>query len=89
VAGKVKIFSITLVEGKTIAEWEQQLASAPHLQVTPKVFTAVLTEQGDDSTLPEGKFFPDTYHYTAEADAKVMLIQSYKRMEQELAKAWA
>ncbi|MCA1896603.1 endolytic transglycosylase MltG [Shewanella putrefaciens] len=89
VAGKVKIFSITLVEGKTIAEWEQQLASAPHLQVTPKVFTAVLTEQGDDSTLPEGKFFPDTYHYTAEADAKVMLTQSYKMMEQELAKAWA
>lgn len=89
VAGKVKTFSLTLVEGKTIAEWEQQLASAPHLQLTPEVFSAVLMEQGDDSGLPEGKFFPDTYHYTAEADAKVLLTQSYKMMEQELAKAWA
>jgi len=89
VAGKVKTFSLTLVEGKTIAEWEQQLASAPHLQLTPEVFSAVLMEQGDDSALPEGKFFPDTYHYTADSDAKVMLTQSYKMMEQELAKAWA
>lgn len=58
VNGKVKTFSLTLVEGKTIAEWEQQLASAPHLQLTPEVFSAVLMEQGDDSALPEGKFFP-------------------------------
>lgn len=89
IAGKVKTFSLTLVEGKTIVEWEQQLTSAPHLQMSPEAFAAVLMTQGDDSGLPEGKFFPDTYHYTAEADAKVMLTQSYKMMEQELAKAWA
>ena len=89
VNGKVKTFSLTLVEGKTIAEWEQQLASAPHLQLSPEVFSAVLMEQGDDSALPEGKFFPDTYHYTADSDAKTLLTQSYKMMEQELAKAWA
>lgn len=89
IAGKVKTFSLTLVEGKTIVEWEQQLASAPHLQMSPEVFAAVLMAQGDDSGLPEGKFFPDTYHYTAEADVKVLLTQSYKMMEQELAKAWA
>ncbi|MCS6174336.1 endolytic transglycosylase MltG [Shewanella baltica] len=89
IAGKVKTFSLTLVEGKTIVEWEQQLTSAPHLQMSPEVFAAVLMAQGDDSGLPEGKFFPDTYHYTAEADVKVLLTQSYKMMEQELAKAWA
>ncbi|QYJ80242.1 endolytic transglycosylase MltG [Shewanella acanthi] len=87
--GKVKIFSLTLVEGKTINEWEQQLASAPHLVLSKEIFAAVLMEQGDDSALPEGKFFPETYHYTAESDAKVLLTQSYKMMEQELAKAWA
>lgn len=88
-AGKVKTFSLTLVEGKTITEWEQQLKAAPHLQIPPEVFAAVLIEQGDDSGLPEGKFFPDTYHYTAEADAKVLLTQSHQMMAQELAKAWA
>lgn len=89
VAGKVKTFTVTLVEGKTITEWQQQLASAPHLQFIPEVFSAVLKELGDDSALPEGKFFPDTYHYTADSDAKVLLSQSYKIMQQELAKAWA
>ncbi len=89
VAGKVKIFTLTLVEGKTISEWEQQLASAPHLQLSPEVFARVLMEQGDDSALPEGKFFPETYHYTAGSDVKTLLTQSYKTMEQELAKAWA
>lgn len=89
VAGKVKTFSLTLVEGKTIAEWEQQLANAPHLQLSPEAFSAVLMEQGDDSALPEGKFFPNTYHYTADSDGKLLLTQSYKIMEQELAKAWA
>ncbi|MGL4612543.1 MAG: endolytic transglycosylase MltG [Shewanella sp.] len=89
VAGKVKIFSLTLVEGKTISEWEAQLKSAAHLVVPQEVFAAVLMAQGDDSALPEGKFFPDTYHYTANADVKTLLTQSYKRMEQELDKAWA
>ncbi|MGL6122593.1 MAG: endolytic transglycosylase MltG [Shewanella sp.] len=89
IAGKVKTFSLTLVEGKTVAEWGQQLTSASHLQMSPEVFAAVLKEQGDESGLPEGKFFPDTYHYNAEANAKVLLTQSYKMMQQELAKAWA
>lgn len=88
-AGKVKIFSITLVEGKSIREWEQQLASTPHLTLTPEPFAAVLMAQGDDSGLPEGKFFPETYSYTADEDVKVLLTQSYKMMEQTLAQAWA
>lgn len=88
VNGKVKIFSVTLVEGQTIKEWRAQLAKLPHLVVTEQMFDDVLAQHGDDSNLPEGKFFPDTYHYQAEENAKVLLNQGYLEMQANLAKAW-
>ncbi len=87
--GKEKVFAVTLVEGQSIKEWTATLKTLPHSKFSADVFNAVLIEQGDDSGLPEGKFYPDTYHYQAGDNIKLLVTQSYKKMEQELEAAWA
>lgn len=87
--GKTKIFTVTLVEGKTIREWQQQLAALPHLIVNDDSFMQVLLAHDDTSQLPEGKFFPDTYHYVAGENVTTLLSQSFVKMQQELNEAWA
>ncbi|MGI2258427.1 endolytic transglycosylase MltG [Shewanella sp. GXUN23E] len=85
--GKVMQFPLTLVEGRTIAQWQTELAQAPHLNHDVDAFAAVMAEQGDTG-LAEGRFYPDTYHYEAGQRATELLTQSYLRMQQELAAAW-
>ncbi|MCE9684750.1 endolytic transglycosylase MltG [Shewanella sp. AS16] len=87
--GKEKRFSLTLIEGQSLAQWQAQLQGVPHLNVPAGVFDSVLAAEGDDSGLPEGKFFPDTYHYVADQALASLLAQSYQKMQQELAAAWA
>lgn len=87
--GKEKVFAVTLVEGQSIKEWTATLNALPHSEFSKGVFNSVLIEQGDDSGLPEGKFFPDTYHYNAGDNIKLLVTQSYKKMQLELDAAWA
>ena len=89
VKGEEKVFSVTLIEGQNIKEWTQILQALPHSQYDEGVFTQVLSDNGDDSGLPEGKFYPDTYHYVAGDNINSIVVQSYNKMQQELEKAWA
>lgn len=86
--GKEKVFAVTLIEGLNIKEWTAILKSLPHSEFSENVFSSVLTAQGDDSGLPEGKFYPDTYHYHAGDNIKLLVTQSYQKMQQELDAAW-
>lgn len=88
VEGKEKVFSVTLIEGQSIKEWLAVLKALPQSQFVDDVFRRVLLEQGDESGLPEGKFYPDTYHYVAGDDIQLIVTQSYRKMQQELANAW-
>ncbi|NRB25545.1 endolytic transglycosylase MltG [Shewanella sp.] len=89
VKGDEKIFSVTLIEGQNIKEWTKILQALPHSQYGEGVFTQVLRDNGDESGLPEGKFYPDSYHYHAGDDIQAIVQQSYHKMQQELEKAWA
>ncbi|QYJ88532.1 endolytic transglycosylase MltG [Shewanella halotolerans] len=86
--GKEMVFTVTLVEGQSIKEWREQLKQLPRLKWQEGAFLEVLQDNGDDSKLPEGKFYPDTYHYGNGDSVKVILQQSYQKMQQELDKAW-
>ncbi|WP_028774101.1 endolytic transglycosylase MltG [Shewanella waksmanii] len=87
--GKEKVFSITLIEGQNIKEWRAVLASSSHTKDNiDNVFNAVLVKHGDESGLPEGKFYPDTYHYHAGATLESIVEQSYLKMQQQLAQIW-
>lgn len=87
IQGKQKTFSVTLIEGKTLKEWMQVLEKQPHLKLEKNVFEKVLTDQGDNGK-PEGKFYPDTFHYTADKSSDEILMQSYQMMQQELQTIW-
>jgi UPF0755 protein len=86
--GKQKIFVVTLIEGKTLLEWQETLSQMPYLQPAEEAFNLVLQAQGDDSNQPEGKFFPDTYQYLAGDKVTDVLQMSYLKMQQELENAW-
>ncbi|MCL1137128.1 endolytic transglycosylase MltG [Shewanella pneumatophori] len=88
ISGKEKSFGVTLLEGQTVKEWQQVLEQQPRLTIGEDVFAQILRENGDDSGLPEGKFFPDTYHYIAGSSEKALLNKSYLKMQLELDKAW-
>ena len=87
--GDVKEFAITLVEGKTIKEWKQEIEKAPRLVLPKGIFKQILVENGDNTQLPEGKFYPDTYHYTSATKLSTILAQSYQRMAKELDQVWS
>ncbi|GGI88792.1 endolytic transglycosylase MltG [Shewanella gelidii] len=86
--GEEKTFSITLVEGLTVKEWLQQLKQAPRLTLNGNPFEKVLLKQQDNSSLPEGKFFPNTFQYRANESAETILTQSYQSMKSQLAEIW-
>ncbi|MCE9678343.1 endolytic transglycosylase MltG [Shewanella sp. AS1] len=87
-SGKELVFSVTLIEGQTIKEWRALLQQQPRLTWQEDIFNQVLIAHGDNSGLPEGKFYPDTYHYVAGDDVKLVVEQSYLKMQAELDKAW-
>ncbi|WP_220759226.1 MULTISPECIES: endolytic transglycosylase MltG [unclassified Shewanella] len=88
ISGKEKSFGVTLLEGQTVKEWRQELVQQQRLTQQDDVFKQVLIANGDESGLPEGKFFPDTYHYRAGSSDKALLNKSYLKMQLELDKAW-
>ncbi|WOT03797.1 endolytic transglycosylase MltG [Shewanella youngdeokensis] len=88
VSADEKSFSFTLIEGQTVKEWSLMLAQQQRLKFDLNVFNEVLKNNGDDSGLVEGKFFPETYHYRANATANHFIQTSYLKMQTELNKAW-
>ncbi|MCL1077349.1 endolytic transglycosylase MltG [Parashewanella spongiae] len=86
--GSVKNYSVSLIEGHTVKQWLNTLNKQPRLKVSEDAFLNVLLEQGDDTGLPEGKFYPDTYHYTSSTSVNEILTQSYLKMNVELNKSW-
>lgn len=92
--GKVRTYSVTLVEGWTLAQARAALARDAHLRQTlsgvsaEQLFAALRID--DAPTLhPEGWFFPDTYVFSSETEDRDILRQAYRRMQQVLANEWA
>lgn len=91
VAGRVKLHSITIVEGWTVAELLEKLATHPAIRQTleldsPDELGSVLDLQFPQA---EGLFFPDTYRFprgTADVD---LLLQAHELMMQRLNEAWS
>lgn len=87
--GQEAVFSVTLIEGKSIKEWQQALATSERLIVGNDDFNQVLLANGDTSGLPEGKFYPETFHYHANDNVQTVLQRSFDMMQMSLKQAWA
>lgn len=91
VSGKMVDYPLTLVEGWTFAQVRQALAAHPVLQqtITELDNAAVMAAIGQPGQHPEGRFFPDTYHFPRGTTDVDFLRRAHARMQQVLAAAWA
>ncbi|MDH3309199.1 MAG: endolytic transglycosylase MltG [Gammaproteobacteria bacterium] len=90
IAGRVIEYSVVLVEGWTFGQFLAALTAAPKLgrTLTGKSHEAVMERLGHSDEHPEGRFFPDTYYYSAGQTDIMILANAYDKMQQLLQRAW-
>lgn len=90
-SGAVITYSVTLVEGKTFADWVQLLSLQPKLTISlaglPLEEQLALLNLGLDH--PEGWFFPETYNFVAGDSDVGLLRRAHQLMRQALEREWA
>lgn len=91
VSGAVAQYALTLVEGWTFKQVLAAVRSEPRLQQTLAALEddAIMARIGAAGVHPEGRFFPDTYHFPAGMTDVDFLKRAYQAMATELAAAWA
>jgi UPF0755 protein len=91
VAGKCVSYPFLIPDGWTFKEILQALAAAPKLHHTIQGLSPaqVMTRLGHEGLYPEGRFFPDTYLYTAETTDIEILREAFDKMQRVLAREWA
>lgn len=88
--GKQHLFSVTLIEGKTVKEWLQTTADNNYL--THDLQGKTNEDIAKILKLPfksaEGLFFPDTYSfYVGQSESEVLTI-AFNRMQALMTEAW-
>jgi UPF0755 protein len=91
VSGRVKLYSLTIVEGWAVARMLQELSRRDELvqTVTHLDAASLMPALGLEGEHAEGWFFPDTYRFPRGTADAAVLVQAHRRMQQELDRAWA
>ena len=84
-------YRLTLVEGWTFRQVLEAVRRDPVLRQTLDTDDPprVMARLGLPGIHPEGRFFPDTYAFPRGTTDVAFLQRAYRRMERELAEAWA
>jgi UPF0755 protein len=90
VAGRVIEYPVVLLEGWTFQQFLAAIREAPKLTQTlvgmsPSTVMERLSRPGEH---PEGRFFPDTYYYSAGQTDIMILANAYDKMQQLLQREW-
>ena len=82
--------TVTLLEGWNIRQVRDALSRAEHLQGASRDMSAeeLMKSLGKPGVHPEGRFFPDTYHYFKNSSDLAVLRQAMQLMDRQLAAAW-
>lgn len=90
-AGKVTLYSHTIIEGRNYREIVSELSQNPALSTTeantPNV-TPLHERAGVEYDNPEGWFLPDTYHFPKNTTDVDYLRRAHIAMQATLAQAW-
>ncbi|MDJ0929201.1 MAG: endolytic transglycosylase MltG [Gammaproteobacteria bacterium] len=91
VAGRVKLHSLTIVEGWTVKELLAAMNAHPAISRTLSAGDPVELAQELElaEAHAEGLFFPDTYRFARGTSDEVLLRQAYDLMTERLVSAWA
>lgn len=90
VEGRVVQHALTLVEGWTFHQVMEAIDGNPHLKhtltgVTP---SEIMARLGHPREHPEGRFFPDTYHFPHGLTDLAFLQRAYHGLQERLATEW-
>jgi UPF0755 protein len=90
VQGRVLFHPIKLLEGWTFQQFLAALRAQPRLLQTLQGLSVetIMEKLGHAGEHPEGRFFPDTYQFTAGTTDLAILKQAYIIMQKRLALAW-
>ena len=91
VRGDVVQHPFLIVEGSTSRDLLRVLETDDriHFDLAGATVDDVMARLGFDDGHAEGRFFPDTYHFTRGATASGLLRQAKAKMDAELAQAWS
>ncbi len=91
VDGKVTQYSVTLIEGLTFRQALSTINANENLvhHLAGKNDKQIMTELGWPDEHPEGRFYPDTYHFTRGMSDVDILQRSYRMMQKYLENAWS
>jgi UPF0755 protein len=90
VAGDVKNYSLTVIEGWTFDQMMQRIREHDALRHTLKGMEPqqIMERLGHPDLHPEGRFYPDTYRFPRGTRDLDLLERSFERMERVLAEEW-
>jgi UPF0755 protein len=91
VRGESQFEVVRIVEGWTFKQMREALASATALRPTTKEMSdaQLMAALGRAGVHPEGRFFPDTYHYSRGAPDITVLRAALQTMDKRLDAAWS
>jgi UPF0755 protein len=90
VEGKVQLYTLTLVEGWSFRQVMDAVRTSPYLVPTLTGLTdgEVMARLGHPDAHPEGRFFPDTYHFPRGLSDAEFLQRAYGQMNDVLSYEW-
>jgi UPF0755 protein len=90
VAGRVVEYPLVVLEGWTFQQMLKAIEAAPKLTktLTGVPPNKIMMHLGHPQLHPEGRFFPDTYYYTAGTTDLMILMRAFERMQKVLEEEW-
>jgi UPF0755 protein len=91
VSGRVVEYPLTIIEGWTFKQVMETLAKAPRLTHTLQGLQPhqIMASLGYPGMHPEGRFYPDTYYYSAGMSDLIILQRAFQKMDTLLQTEWA
>lgn len=90
VEGKVRLHSLTIVEGWTTDDLMQAIRRHPAIRSAPPAAAGeVMEAAAGGAEHPEGWFFPDTYRFPRGTTDEALLRMANERMKTVLERAWS
>lgn len=88
--GRVKLYTITLIEGRTYLDVMARVNASPDIKHTlqDQDMASVMAAIGHAGEHAEGMFYPDTYSFPRGMDDVKFLRRAYDAMQQKLNQAW-
>ncbi|MEW8340463.1 MAG: endolytic transglycosylase MltG, partial [Candidatus Thiodiazotropha taylori] len=90
-SARVVQHSLTIIEGWTFRQLMRAVRANPVLINTLEELDdqQIMARLGHEDEHPEGRFYPDTYHFPRGTTDAEFLQRAYRRMQKTLQQAWA